>query len=73
MSNQPFKITVNNREYNVTPDHSQLLPIYKFETGCDYMFTLIQVEGEWQIKEADVKPFDEELIYDIGQQIEENQ
>ncbi len=68
-----FKISVNNKSYNVTAyceeDHCSK---FKIENDCEYLFTLCtDEEGNWQM-EKDVTALDESLIDQIGKAIKEH-
>lgn len=68
-----FSIQVNDHEYCVTPSlspYGETLDNFTIETKCEYLFTIGFKENEWTILDRKVEALDDNLVQQIGFEIE---
>lgn len=75
---EQFCINIHGKEYIVTPnrDNSSNGVLngkekFKIETDCGYLFTInLNDEWFWEISDLNMKPIDDDLVQEIGEEIE---
>lgn len=69
-----FTIRVHNIVYIIRPYCETDCNLYEVFTNCEKLFTLKKTsDGTWTTDEQDIIPISEDLVYDIGEALEQYQ
>ena len=69
-----FTIKVHDVFYTIHPNYETNCILYEVFTTCEKLFTLKKtIEGNWITYEQDVVPISDDLINDIGEELEQHQ